>query len=187
MKIKISTSGGGRPFMRQLPNLKPIWKDCEFFINEDIEKCDYWFVYGGISKKESVNCPKDSVVFITNEPASIKKYSKKFTDQFGAIITCQGNIKHKNKILSQQALPWWVGHKLSNDRDRVTIYDKTYDELKNINLVKKERLVSIIVSDKSFTKGHKERMKFLKKLKSEFGEQIDIYGVVNTLMNIPLK
>ena len=176
MKIKISTSGGGKPFMRQLPSLKPTWKDCEFFINEDIKECDYWFVYGGISKEEKAICPKDSVVFITNEPSSVKKYSRNFTNQFGAIITCQDNIRHKNKILSQQALPWWVGHKLYKDgRDNYT-YEKTYDELKSISTLNKDKLISIIVSDKSFTKGHRSRVKFVKKLTRELGEDMDRFG-----------
>jgi predicted PilT family ATPase len=60
-------------------------------------------------------------------------------------------------------------------RDNYT-YEKTYDELKSISTLNKDKLISIIVSDKSFTKGHRSRVKFVKKLKKELGEDIDIFG-----------
>lgn len=180
LKIKISTAGGGKPFLKQLKSFNTVWGNCEFFINEEIDECDLWVVYGGLEKEEKVLCSNNGTLFITTEPPSVKKYSKKFTDQFDVIMTCEGSIKHPNIIYSQQALPWWVGHKM--DTGDGTLH-KTYDELKSIDTPRKEKLASIIVSNKTFTKGHKERYAFLNKLKQELGNDIDIFGVGHQQIN----
>lgn len=174
--IKISTPTGGKPFIRQLPSLNQVWDSCQFFINENIPECDLWVVYGGIKEKESTMCTPDGTLFITAEPPSVKKYNNKFLKQFSAILTCQKNLHHPNLILKQQALPWWVGHKFNKNLENGE-YSKTYDELKKINSVEKNKTLSIIVSNKNFTKGHRKRLDFLKKLKESFGNNIDIFGI----------
>lgn len=173
LKIKISTASTGKPFMRQLPSIMPIWDNCEFFINEDIPECDFWVVYGGLEKEESVLVPKENTIFITNEPPSVKKYHKNFINQFESIITCH-EIKHKNVIHTQQSLPWWIGHKIGTSTET---YSKTYDELKSIKKTYKTKTISLIASNKTFTKGHKKRYKFLKILEKTLGKEIDIYGI----------
>lgn len=173
-KIKLSTTGGGTPFIKQAPHMVPTWGNCEFFINTDTEECDLWVVYGGLGKRESAHT--GATLLITNEPPSVKTYSKKFTDQFSAVLTCQ-NIKHPNVIHSQQALPWWVGHKMKADGSDDVKYEKTYDELMSLPTPTKTKPLSIIVSNKQFTKGHRQRYDFAQFLKKELGDQIDIFGI----------
>lgn len=177
IKIKISTSGGGKPFIKQLKSFNSIWGNCQFFLNEDIPECDFWVVYGGLAKEESVLCSKSNTIFITNEPPMVKKYSKKFLDQFGAIITCHKNIKHPNVIFNQQAFPWWVGHKIHDDFKDDIKYYKTYDELKSIKDIKKTKIVSMVTSNKAFTKDHKTRYDFLQKVQKDLGDVVDVFGV----------
>jgi len=172
--IKLSTAGGGKPFLRQLPNLTPIWKDCEFYINEDIPECDLWVVQGGLGKVEQTKCPPDMTLFITNEPPSVKKFSKKFTQQFDYVLTCPGTTKSGNTIYGQQALPWWVGHKVGSTS---TTYDKTYDQLTALQPTPKTKLLSIIASNKQFTKGHKLRYNFAQYIKKELGDDVDVFGM----------
>lgn len=176
VKVKLSTNTGGKPFIKQLKNFNSVWGNCQFFINEDIEKCDLWVIYGGLKQSESTLCSKDNTLFITAEPPSIRRYSRKFINQFGAILTCQKNMQHPNLILRQQALPWWVGHKINNEKD-TREYSKTYDELKSIKNINKTKNISVIVSNKKFTKGHKKRLSFINKLKESFGNDIDIFGI----------
>lgn len=174
-KIKISFGFDGKPFIKQLKSFNSVWDNCQFFINENINECDFWIVYGDTKEKESVICCPSNTLLITVEPPSVKKYQKKFTDQFASILTCQKNIKHPNKIQMQQALPWWVGHKL-NDKEGTGEYSKTYNELKSVTNIEKNKIISVIVSNKKFTKGHKERLVFIEKLKNSFGDSIDIFG-----------
>ena len=54
-------------------------------------------------------------------------------------------------------------------------YSQTYDTLK-ISKPPKTKLMSIITSNKSFTKGHRERIDFVMKLKAHYGDQLDLFG-----------
>ncbi len=174
LHIKLSTAGGGTPFIKQAPNMRPIWGNCEFFINQDIPECDLWVVYGGIGKIETVRTSR--TLLITNEPPSVKTYTKTFTDQFDAVLTCH-TIKHPQVIHSQQALPWWIGHKMKSDGSDDVQYEKTYDELIALPTPPKTKLLSIIVSNKSFTKGHRQRYAFAQFLKQALADDIDIFGI----------
>lgn len=177
MKIKISTQGVGKPFIKQLQSFKSEWGNCTFHINEEIEECDFFIVYGGLLRNESVLCPKENTILITNEPPSVKDYKKEFTDQFGTVITCNRNIKHKNVVYSQQALPWWVGHKITPQSNETHTYSKTYNELKSIQLPTKTKVISVVASNKQFTRGHRKRYKLALKLKEYFGDSIDVFGI----------
>ncbi len=174
LNIKLSTAYGGKPFMRQAPQGKAVWGNCVFHINEDLKECDFWVVYGGLEKKQEVLCQKENTIFITNEPPSVKKHKKEFLDQFGTIVTCDRDIKHPHIIFSQQALPWRVGHNIQPAKN--TLANKNYDELKTIHTIKKEKLLSVVVSNKKFTGGHRARLDFIKKLKKHFGDKIDVFG-----------
>lgn len=173
-KIKLSTATGGTPFIKQAPGMQPVWKQCAFFINKEVSECDLWVVYGGLGHIEKAQA--SHTLFITNEPPSVKTYTKKFTDQFDAILTCH-TMMHPNVIHSQQALPWWVGHKMKTDGTDDAAYEKTYDELIQLPTPPKKKLLSIIVSNKQFTRGHRMRYVFAQLLKKELGDQIDVFGI----------
>lgn len=176
INVTLLTENPGKPFMRQAPKGIAKWGQYIFTINEYNNKCDFCVVYGGLGKKELVHCPKSQTILITNEPPSVKKYNKTFTNQFGTVLTCHKNIKHPHVLYTQQALPWWVGHKTMSQK-KIPDSDKTYDELSKTNTIpQKTKLLSVITSNKSFTKGHKKRLAFLKTLQQEFGDSIDIFG-----------
>ncbi len=175
INIKITMGKHGFPAQTQLPNMEPYWKDCHFFVNQDIAECDFWIVWGQMYKTESAICPKENVFFISSEPPTIYKYEEKFLRQFNTIITCDKNTKHPNPIYQQQSLPWWLGHD-SSDQNTV-LPNTTYDALSKDSPIKKEKLISIIVSNKKSTIGHKKRYEFAQKIKQYFGDRIDIFGM----------
>jgi len=162
IKVKVTTQHPNWPLIRQTPRSLGIIDECHFIINQDIEECDYWFVLDGLLKSESTKCPRQNIILVTWEPPTIKSYNKNFINQFDLVITCQKEIKHKNIVYSHQAHPWFVG--------------KTYDELKLPQKSHKDKIISIITSDKIFTEGHQKRYEFALKLKNHFGESIDLYG-----------
>lgn len=177
IKIKVSTTFPEWPIIRQTLNSKGIWNNCKFFINQDIKDCDFWVVYDGLMKEERTNCPKENTILITGEPSSVKKYSKSFLDQFGLVITSHKNIKHRNVMLNQQAQPWIVGlSKESNSGAWRKGYKKDFNNLSKGDIIKKEKIVSIISSDKKSTKGHRKRLEFVLKLKEHFGNKLDVFG-----------
>ncbi len=169
--VKISTAGGGTPFMRQAPSGVAVWDKCEFLINKDTDECDLWVVYGGLGKDETVRARH--TLFVSNEPPTVKRYSAKFLQQFDTVMTCKQSIKHPHVIYNQQALPWLVGHNFRDDAHN----SKTYDELTSIKEISKTKRISVITSNKTFTKGHRARVSFVQKLQQEFGDMIDVFGI----------
>jgi hypothetical protein len=178
LRIKFSAKLENWDWLRQTPGRKGLWGESQFFMNEDIEKCDFWFVYEDLPKNETVRCPQENTVLITGEPESVKKYNEKFLEQFGTIITSIKSLKHRNIIYSQQGLPWFVGGKFQKEtKSWKKKFEKDHDELSSIKSTNKTRLMSIVFSDKTFTKGHIQRKEFVEKLKNHLGNDLDIFGV----------
>lgn len=162
------------PILQQTPASSGIWENCEFFVNSPIPECDYWVVLDDVQYPETTICPNGNTLLITGEPPDIKKYNRKFTSQFGNILSCNPAIKHKNLLLSQQALPWHVGRKQISHKNLE--FTKSYDELKKIRKYQKNKLISVIVSDKVMSDGHRQRIEFVSYLKTASGIEIDFFG-----------
>jgi Glycosyltransferase family 10 (fucosyltransferase) C-term len=152
------------PIFRQTPSFSQIWGDYKFVIDENLKECDFWVVYTDYKlKDETVKCNPTNVIFIPGECYNTSsKFSQKFLDQFGTIVTVQNQVKHKNIIYSHNANPWFIG--------------KSYDELIAIETPEKSKLISVISSNKAFTDGHRKRVAFVEKLKLHFGDKIDVFG-----------
>lgn len=163
------------PITRQTPGQTGIWNHCRFFYGTDIDRCDYWFVMEGLdAPKEQTVCPKDHTILITCEPPTVKIYRSEFLRQFASVITCHRNIDHPNPVFQQPGLPWHIGRRQIN---HVTIeFSKDYDELKAMASIPKTRLLSVISSSKTMSKGHRKRLDFAKRLKHHFGDQVDLFG-----------
>lgn len=175
-KIKITVeSSDEERLKRQLPNKNNKWKDCEFFINEPISEADYWVVFTPKipNGKDFCKVSPRNTIFITWEPDSIYHFSQGFLNQFGKVISCQQNLKHKNLIKDQCGLVWRIG--MWRNEKREAIITHTYDDFK-ISCPEKKKLMSIISSNKCFTKGHRDRLKFVDKIKSHFGSNVDLFG-----------
>jgi len=166
IKVKLTTCDRSplskETTLKQTPGLSGKWGGFQFYLNEKIDKCDFWVVFECFSEKDATICPKENTIFIAGEPSSIKKYNEKFLNQFSKIITCQRGIKHPSAYYMAPGHIW--------------IPKKSYDELSGHNNVKKSRLISIVVSNKSSTSGHKKRLEFCSNLKKHFGDKIDIFG-----------
>jgi hypothetical protein len=175
IKVKLSFPYPEWDLIRQTPASKGIWKDYKFYINETITECDYWFVFDHLlTKTENTICAKENIVLLTAEPFSIQGYDKKFTNQFGHIITCQQEIRHPKLTRFLQGHPWFVGAEYREGKYQN--FSKGYDELIDTVFVNKTKQISIITSDKLITDGHKKRYEFALALKDYFGSNIDLFG-----------
>lgn len=185
MKI-IKISSGSKDLsgllLRQTPGKKGIWKDCQFIINGYVDKCDWWVVChnSGLLEKEQTLCDPDHIVFISMEPNdSSKQISKIFLKQFSVLLGCDRYVKHKN-IIYANGLTWWVGMDVKHQDGSHTFnadYLLDYDKLKVMALPEKINRISVIVSKKNISPGHKKRLDFLMMLKKcPVGEYIDVFG-----------
>jgi hypothetical protein len=152
------------PLFRQTPNFSQIWGNYKFVIDDDLTECDFWIIYSDYNLlPEKVKCPPKNIIFIPAEGYNTSpRFTQKFLNQFGLIITVQRELKHKNIVYSHNANPWFVG--------------KSYDELMLESAPEKTKLISVVSSNKIFTEGHQKRFNFVQKLKEHFGNQIDVFG-----------
>lgn len=146
----------------QSPSGHQVWDNLEFFVDNDIYECDYWIVFDDLKEQEHGFCPKEHTLLITSEPYNVKKYDQNFLKQFGTIITAQDELQLTNVIKTHQILGWWIA--------------KSYDDLLRMEPIKKDSLISLIVSNKRITKEHELRYKFAFDLKDYFGDRLDLYG-----------
>ncbi|MBC7413300.1 MAG: hypothetical protein H7331_12695 [Bacteroidia bacterium] len=152
------------PIMRQTPNNIGVWGKYKFVIDNELTECDYWIIYSEYKlTSETVKCNRNNIIFIPAEGINTSiEYQHYFLKQFGKILTVQREIKHKNLIYTHNANPWFIG--------------KSYDELINNKAPEKTKLISVVSSNKAFTAGHIKRLEFVQKLKSHFGDKLDVYG-----------
>lgn len=177
IRVKLSTNFPDWPLVRQTPGGAGIWNDCRFFINEDIDECDFWVVYDDVLRPETTRCPPGNTLLITGEPPSVKTYSRRFLAQFGAVLTSHRDLVHSNIINRQQALPWMAGCRYHSDTGHWDKdYTKDYAELSALPAVPKTKLLSVLSSSKTITPGHERRLAFVEALKSRFGPEIDVFG-----------
>ena len=168
--------------LRQSPRGKGIWGDCQFIVNQPVERCDWWFVLhgSGLVSIEKTICDPKHIVYISMEPnENVGHITKKFLNQFSHLVICDREIIHKN-ITYSNGLTWWVGINV-NHKNGQHIFDKDftldYNQLKILKKSEKINRISIIVSSKTFLNGHKKRLRFLNEItKLPIGKYIDVFG-----------
>ena len=164
--IKLSTTAPylapAFPLLRQTPGGNGVWKDFQFVWNERVERCHAWFVYDGLSAPEHTQCPPGNVGLIAAEPSAYKTYRPNFLKQFDHVITCQRKSSHPSARVAQPALPWFV--------------NQSHDTLSRNQYPSKTKTMSIICSRKRNMKWHRVRLKFLERLRAQFGDRIDLFG-----------
>ena len=152
------------PFFRQTPKFSQVWGNYKFIIDENLIECDFWIVYSDYKlTSEKVKCSPENVIFIPAECYNTSpKFTQKFLDQFGTLVTVQRELKHKNIIYTHNANPWFI--------------NKSFDELTTEASPQKTKLISVVSSNKAFTEGHRKRLDFVQKLKEYYGDKLDVFG-----------
>lgn len=159
-KVIKLTSPWDHNYLHQIPSdLKLKYK---FEINNECDEADYWFVWGAVRKKEKVLVPFDNTYFIVEEAFKERQYKLSFLNQFKHIITCREDIKHKGTIYHHDLGIWY--------------FKKSYDELINLENIKKSKKISVVSSNLNWLEGHKKRCEFVIKIKDHFKDKLDLFG-----------
>ena len=70
IRVRLTTSFPSWPLLRQTPGGRGVWGDHRFFVNEDVDACDYWVVYDMPAHSTCVE-PQTATPDAFNVPASI--------------------------------------------------------------------------------------------------------------------
>ena len=150
-----------------------------FYIDEEVENPDFWIVQGkGVRVPETCNVAPENVIFLATEPHSVLVYPKKYLSQFGHVCVCQKGVKVNNGFTqvhyTPAILPWFIGYK--ENAEGVVTANLDFDAFASSPTPEKTKLLSVISSDKAFTRGHIDRIRFVNKLKEHFGNRLDVFG-----------
>ncbi len=176
VKLTAGTGESAKIMLRQTMGREGISKcgKYQFFIDEEVDEADFWVVRNKyIKKSQSCTIAPENTILMISEPKSVVKYPQKYVNQFATFCSCQEGVKHRNVIYMPPALPWFVGIMKKAGR---TIFSLDYDYLKSNPFPPKTKLISVITSNKAFTKGHQDRINFVEKLQAYYGESLDIFG-----------
>lgn len=177
-KINIITDNN-IPIQRQFKEVgKYVWGDYEFVFNSE-KDYDYLVILDCLNTQVKTKCPKKNRFIFLGEPPYVKLYPMDYLNQFGNIYSVQYNLYKKgiaNKLMP--ALPWMTGCSFKNNSHECISHDcYTYNDFLTYNPVG-ERLdkAILLTSNKTFTIGHKQRVKFANQVIDEKIEYIDIFG-----------
>lgn len=165
-KVRI-TWPGNEFILRQTFGTSGIWGGYEFTFDE-IENADFWIIVNNYKLKMlNCNCPKTNIIYVLQEPQAVSEYNNDnhsfcFLNQFGKILTTQDSISNYNISHQQVGIPWLI--------------NKSIDQLLSDHPPEKTKKISIITSNKTYTKGHRKRIECALKIKKYFGEHVDLFG-----------
>ena len=174
--VKLTFCDPSWPILRQTPDRSGRW--CEYRFGELESELDSWVVYGDLPAVQTALCDPNRIVLFMGEPQAVKRYPAEFLAQFAAVVTSHEGLDHPGAIHTQQALPWFVGGRfLPATKTWDPKFRKDYDELCVELPPAKTKLMSIVATKKFVTEGHGLRCRFIERLKSEFGDEVDVFGV----------
>ena len=159
-------------WLRQFPHSTPEWGDWKFIFNSDSEEYDYLVVFDDLHGAIQPRCPRENIIHLATEPPVTKRYKPRFLKQFAWVVTQDSGLERAGVIRHQPGLNWWVGSRSPTSPARPL----NFSELETLADNPKSRLISVISSSKNSIPGHRERLKFVKKLKEHYGERLDVYG-----------
>jgi hypothetical protein len=149
-------------YYAQSPNNLGITGEYKFEINNDCNRCDYWIIWGGLLKEESVNVDPRKVIYITDEAHDQRIINLDFLAQFPFIAAVRKDLAIQNVIPIHEIAPWY--------------FKKGYNEIHSLPPPQKTKKISVVCSDLTWLPGHKKRFAFVNKLIGHFKDKLDVYG-----------
>jgi len=177
MKI-IKVSGLHKSILHQTPKNLGIWNNCKFVLDDpSLEECDSWFIFDPNCLKDDNRCvcSTDRIYYVMGEPDSIRVYNDRFVKQFKNIISIQKKQYDVPNIYHDYWGMYFVGLSFGSGIQKIN-HEYDYDALLKMSVPKKEKLISVVSSNKRYCDGHIQRLEFVEKLKEFFGDKIDVYG-----------
>lgn len=177
IRVKVSTSFGHWPVIRQTPDGSGVWGDCCYIFDEEAtaEHFDFWVVLEGLTGSEAARCPPGNTLLVTCEPPGVKSYPAAFVQQFGTVISCHQTLPHPHVVHIQQGLPWMIGAEL-DARTLTWTNFMSFAELAS-RPIEKTKLLSIVASKDKATPGHIARNRLIESLRDALGDRVDVFGL----------
>lgn len=181
VKISAGTNELSGLYLRQTPDRSGVWGDCQFILNQPVERCDWWVVCHGPSfqQTDSTQCDPEHIVYISMEPTEVVAgATDNFLNQFSKLVICDRSVSHRD-ITYANGLTWWVGMDVRHENGHhfSPHFSLDYDSLMAMPRPEKQCRISVVCSNNQSLPGHHKRLAFLEKLQAHpVSEHIDFFG-----------
>ena len=172
----VGNSGFKVPWERQIPGGGCVWKNTRYIADPTADQALDWLVVYEAWSAETLqtHIPLERRILVCAEPRSFHKYQKKYLAQFGHVITTQRGTGHPGVLYQQPAISWFVGVSFGAPGEP-NEFPLRFEDFIAGN-PPKTKLCSVVCSNKTVTKGHRQRLAFVERLQREFGSKIDVFG-----------
>ena len=138
------------------------------FVFDTTTDYDYIAVIDSVEKELICKVPTHKRILYIGEPPFIKPFPSSYLAQYGLVVGPY-KLHHPHFKLSHPVLPWLVGNKKNLD----ATFFQNFEE----SIEKRLNKFCIITSNKRFTQGHRKRVAFVERVKEEYPDLLDIYGM----------
>lgn len=179
-KLIFMPAGGAHPFRDQSEDGEGRVGQYRFVAQDPTGVADSLVVVEEVSEELLTRIPRERRIFFVSEPYTVKKYPQEFLAQFGMMV-CPYKIRdYKGKqIFHPSQLSWWFGantlYAFDNTKN-VEADSMSYAEHVALKPPTKDRVISVICSNKTMTREHDKRVGFVEILKRHFQERLDVFG-----------
>jgi hypothetical protein len=160
-----------------------VYGDRYQYVTEEPEHADYALaVADGNIPRLQCKVPRERRILLLMENPSIWTPSPEYLDWFGIVLTPTefSHPSHVRLVLTQPAVSWFYGLPFRTDRglSHEPILDNylQLNDLAEMSMPTKSKLLSCVVSNKNGTPGHLWRIEIAQALKAYFGDSIDMFG-----------
>lgn len=132
---------------------------------------DWLVCHEPFREREPTLIPKHRRIMLMGEPSSLARIDLRFLNQFGILVSpfhvpgFQGTT-----IVSQPGLPWFFGWNRSENEWL------DFAQLQKMESIQKRPDISVVVSNKSFHRGHRIRLQLVRILQQRLGERLQVFG-----------
>lgn len=119
IRVKFLSTRPEAMWCRQFPDGIPQWGRCRFVFDPHCRDYDWLVVYDEFPTitgrhrdySEQRACGAERSLLVTMEPPSIKSYGRRFTRQFGRVLTSHPAwaLPHRRRVHAQQGMIWYYG------------------------------------------------------------------------------
>jgi hypothetical protein len=147
------------------PDGCPRWKEWEFVTNPTEGQFDAMGAFQSVeplNREYRLQVPPTKTLLTVMEPPEILTFPDGFTNQFHSVLSQSRHIKCRNPMVSHSGHHWFI--------------ERAYNQILDCSDIEKTKLLSMVISSKQDTEGHRKRWKLAQALKEHFGDCIDWFG-----------
>jgi len=163
-------------WLRQTPDGDGRWGDARFHLNARAVGAGWLVVYDDVRTVVRTDVPAERRILVVSEPPGVKTYLPGYAAQFGTVLSPMPIDGYAGRhVRGQTGLPWWFGLAFEPGRPVPRVrYD--FAALRDLPVGNKRPCLSAVVSTKSLTPRHRQRVDFVVALGQRLGDRFVLFG-----------